>query len=167
MRGRLASRAHSFKENLLNVFGSGNNQQQQQNSNDNPNYTSSVNTSSFPNNPQSKSIVQLEDPSSKRSAAARSSQRFQQHHGGGGGASNESKHAMAKKKTTSTDNIIEFVTTQSLSDPRAIENKVRDVDLALRYFQDAVAKGTYELLPGTYFDLHDHDIPLDITRTKL
>ena len=165
MRGRLASRAHSFKENLLNVFGSGNNQQQQ-NSNDNPNYTSSVNASAFPNNPQSKSIVQLEDPSSKRSGAARSSQRFQQHHGGGGGAPNESKHVMAKKKTTSTDNIIEFVTTQSLSDPRAIENKVRDVDLALRYFQDAVAKGTYELLPGIL--IYITMIPvLGITRTKL
>ena len=30
MRGRLASRAHSFKENLLNVFGGNSGPQQQQ-----------------------------------------------------------------------------------------------------------------------------------------
>ena len=27
---------------------------------------------------------------------------------------------------------------------------VREVDLALRYFQDAVSKRTYEMLPGMY-----------------
>ena len=55
---------------------------------------------------------------------------------------------MGKKKTNSTDNIIEFVTTNSISDPRTIEAMVREVDLALRYFQDAVSKSTYEMLPG-------------------
>ena len=57
---------------------------------------------------------------------------------------------MSKKKNNSTDNIIEFVTTNSISDPRTIEAMVREVDLALRYFQDAVSKRTYEMLPGMY-----------------
>lgn len=95
MRGRLASRAHSFKENFLNVFGAASNPQAQNNED------------------------QIDKP------------------------------AMSKK-TNSTDNIIDFVTTSSntVADPRSTDVMVREVQLSLRYFQDAVIKGTYELLPG-------------------
>ena len=66
----------------------------------------------------------------------------------GSSAHHDKAVSMSKKKNNSTDNIIEFVTTNSISDPRTIEAMVREVDLALRYFQDAVSKRTYEMLPG-------------------
>lgn len=58
------------------------------------------------------------------------------------------------KKTNSTDNLIDYTTTSSANtstnapDQHCTDAMVREVQLALRYFEDAVTKGTYELLPG-------------------
>ncbi len=116
MRGRLASRAHSFKENFLNVFG-GHQQHQQNNQVQHEASSSSSTTAPAP------VLDQLDKPTDKLAMS---------------------------KKTNSTDNIIDFVTssTNTIADPRSTEVMVREVHLALRYFQDAVVKGTFELLPG-------------------
>jgi hypothetical protein len=70
-------------------------------------------------------------------------------HGRNGASKNHHDKSLSKK-TNSTDNIIDFVTTSTntVADPRSTEVMVRKVHLSLRYFQDAVVKGTYELLPG-------------------
>lgn len=107
----MASRAHSFKENFLNVFAGAN------------------------SGPGASGATTANDSNTDTS--------FDD-------CDKYDNKLQASKKTNSTDNIIDFVTTSTntIADPRSTEVMVREVNLALRYFQDAVGKGTYELLPG-------------------
>lgn len=116
----MASRAHSFKENFLNVFGS---------SGGGSGATLASAAASGANDSNTDTSFDDYDKSSMK---------------------NNGKLLQSSKKTNSTDNIIDFVTTSSntIADPRSTEVMVREVNLALRYFQDAVGKGTFELLPG-------------------
>lgn len=112
MRGRLASRAHSFKENFLNVFGA------------------SHNSSSHPQLQQQSQLNHVLEDEVAVAAAAASSPASKD-------VSSSEKSSIAKKKTNSTDNIIEYVTASasSVADPRSTEAMVREVNVALRYFQ--------------------------------
>ena len=45
----------------------------------------------------------------------------------------------------STDNLLSI---DYVARPKCTDSLVREVNFALRYFEDAVVKGTYEMLPG-------------------
>jgi hypothetical protein len=147
MRGRLASRAHSFKENILNALGhhnssSNNHGSQQQQGGGNNSHDNSFNSSASSTTTAASKTPLASETSTEASSKPRSNSNAAQ--------SSSSKHLSVSKKTNSTDNIIDYVTSSAntIADPRSTEAMVREINLALRYFQDAVAKGTYEMLPG-------------------
>lgn len=88
-RGLFASRAHSFKENILDALKN-----------------SQVSTPQRKTRPEKKAIV-------------------------------------LAKKTSSTDNL-----TGHLGTAKTTDCLVKEVQFALKYFQDVVSKQTYEMLPG-------------------
>ena len=125
MRGRLASRAHSFKENLLGAFGH------------HASSSEAQSPSSLVHGGEGNKGYENTPPNKKENNYHYSKRKSASHE------QPPSTHIRAlAKKTNSSDNLIEY------SAPKCTDSLVREVQLALRYFEDAVAKGTYEMLPG-------------------
>ena len=129
MRGRLASRAHSFKENILGAFGHHNASSEVQSP------TSLIHAHEDHGNTDGRSHGSHSTESSKKGYYSKNKSSDRDKSSGG-------NIRTLAKKTNSSDNLIEY------SAPKCTDSLVREVQLALRYFEDAVAKGTYEMLPG-------------------
>ena len=133
MRGRLASRAHSFKENILGAFGHHNTSAEAQSP------SSLIHAHDDRRNLDGRSHGSQSSESSKK---GQNSSHYSKNKKSGHDHSPGSNMRAMAKKTNSSDNLIEY------SAPKCTDTLVREVQLALRYFEDAVAKGTYEMLPG-------------------
>ena len=53
-----------------------------------------------------------------------------------------------KGNSSSSDNLLNISAAVEYSRPKCTDALVREVAFALRYFEDAVVKGTYQMLPG-------------------
>ena len=133
MRGRLASRAHSFKENILGAFGHHNASAEVQSP------SSLIHAHDDRGNADGRSHGSNSTESSKK---GQNRSHYSKNKNSGHDQSSGSNIRTLAKKTNSSDNLIEY------SAPKCTDTLVREVQLALRYFEDAVAKGTYEMLPG-------------------
>ena len=133
MRGRLASRAHSFKENILGAFGHHNSSAEVQSP------SSLIHSHDDRGNTDGRSHGSQSSESSKK---GQNSAHYSKNKKSGQDQSPGSNMRTMAKKTNSSDNLIEY------SAPKCTDTLVREVQLALRYFEDAVTKGTYEMLPG-------------------
>ena len=132
MKNRLASRAHSFKENLLGAFGHHNASSEAQSP------SSLIHSGEEHGKFEGRLIG---NPSSTTSKKGQNSSNSSKNKNSSNGQPPHNIRTLSKK-TNSSDNLIEY------SAPKCTDTLVREVQLALRYFEDAVAKGTYEMLPG-------------------
>ena len=132
MRGRLASRAHSFKENILGAFGHHSTSSEPQSP------ASLVNAGEEHGNYEGRSFTVPSFAASKK--GQNNSQDIKKKNSGHERSSGHVRKLSQKRN--SSDNLIEYSAT------KCTDTLVREVELALRYFEDAVAKGTYEMLPG-------------------
>ena len=132
MRNRLASRAHSFKENLLGAFGHHNASSEAQS------------PSSLIHESEDHGKLEAHSSGHPSSTTSKKGQNNSNSSKGKNSSNGHPSHNIRtlSKKTNSSDNLIEY------SAPKCTDTLVREVQLALRYFEDAVAKETYEMLPG-------------------
>ena len=137
MRGRLASRAQSFKESILNALGNhhqqNSNQQQEQRQEQQGQGQArggqacggNGHPSNFDGLRGSAGAVQGKTPRTSASSANRSLDPLPV----------PLNRITAAKKTSSSDNLIDSVTSGTEVDPRSTEAMVREVNLALCYFE--------------------------------
>ena len=117
MRGRLASRAHSFKENFLNVFG-----------HHSPQHDNSCNSSNSTANSTFDDTTGC--PVNVGTSVAHAAVSTDGNNQARNGAAAKNHQDKLTKKTNSTDNIIDFVTTSTntVADPRSTEVRVSTFD---------------------------------------
>ena len=138
MRGRLASRAHSFKENFLNVFGHHSPQHQHDNS-----CTSSNSAANSTFDDSNLSATNMSSVVAGSNPAGSVTSDGSVGHGRNGAAKNHHDKSLTKK-TNSTDNIIDFVTTSTntVADPRSTEvNSMFNPSDTNVYFDACVPRG--------------------------